>query len=79
MERGYAMLNNSIQLNPYYQWWFNAGLRFYFSYKKEFSEAIYWADKIQRQSVSWELILKGAAYAEMGKLNDAHIYLSELK
>ncbi len=79
MERGYAMLNNSIQLNPYYQWWFNAGLSFYFFYKKEFGEAIYWADKIQRQSIPWELILKGAAYAEMGKLNDAHIYFSELK
>jgi tetratricopeptide (TPR) repeat protein len=79
MERGYTMLNNSIQLNPYYQWWFNAGLSFYFFYKKEFSEAIYWADKMQRQSIPWELILKCAANAKLGNLTEAHEYLSELK
>ncbi len=79
IERGYTMLDNSIQLNPYYQWWFNAGLSFYFFYKKEFSEAIYWADKMQRQSIPWELILKCAASAELGKLSDAREHLSELK
>lgn len=79
MERGFTMLNNSIQLNPYYPWWFNAGLSFYFFHRKEYSEALYWADKMQRQSVAWEMILKCAAYAEMDKLKDAQACFSELK
>lgn len=77
-ERGYSMLSESIQLNPYYQWWFNAGLSIYHFQKKEFEDALYWAEKIQRQSILWELILKAAAYAELEKFNDARICTQEL-
>jgi tetratricopeptide (TPR) repeat protein len=79
MERGFTMLCDSIQLNPYYPWWFNAGLSFYFFHRNEYSEAIYWADKMQRQSVVWEMILKGAAFAEMDKVKEAQECLMELK
>jgi len=79
MERGYTMLSDSIQLNPYYQWWFNAGLSFYFFHRKEYSEAIYWAEKMQQQSVAWEMILKCAAFAGMDKLKEAQECLLELK
>ncbi len=79
MERGFTMLSDSIQLNPYYPWWFNAGLSFYYFNKKEYNEAIYWADKMQGQSVAWEKILKCAAYAGMNKIKEAQKYLVELK
>jgi len=79
MDRGFNMLNDSIQLNPYYPWWYNAGLSFYYFYRKEYKEAIYWADKMQRQSVTWEMILKCAAFAGMDQLPEAQECLAELK
>jgi TolB-like protein len=79
MDRGFSMLSDSIQLNPYYPWWYNAGLSFYFFHRKEYSEALYWADKMQRQSVIWEMILKSAAYSGMNRVKEAQESLLELK
>jgi len=64
-DKGYNLLCESIQVNPYYPWWFNAGLSFYHFQKQEFEDSIYWAEKIQGQSPIWELILKIASLAEM--------------
>lgn len=64
-EKGYMLLSESIQVNPYYQWWFNAGLSIYHFQKQEYEDAVYWAEKMQRQSIIWESILKAASYAEM--------------
>lgn len=77
-EQGYTLLNESIQVNPYYQWWFNAGLSIYYFQKNEYVDAVYWAAKMQRQSVPWELLLKAAAYAEMNNLDAARICIHEL-
>ena len=79
MDRGFLMLSDSIQLNPYYLWWYNAGLGFYFFKRKEYQEAIYWADRMQRQSVIWEMILKCAAYSGMDRVKEAQECLLELK
>jgi TolB-like protein/Tfp pilus assembly protein PilF len=78
-ERGYTMLNESIQLNPYHQWWFNAGLSIYHYYKNEFEEAIYWADKLQFHSSQWQLILKTASLVEMGRNSEASQSLEKLE
>jgi TolB-like protein len=77
-ERGYTLLSESIQINPYYQWWFNAGLSIYHFQKNEYEDAVYWAEKMQRQSVPWELILKAASYTEMKNFNAAQICTQEL-
>lgn len=77
-EQGYSLLSESIQVNPYYQWWFNAGLSIYYFQKNEYEDAIYWAEKMQGQSVPWELLLKAASYAEMNNLNTARTCTHEL-
>lgn len=77
-EEGYKLLGDSIQINPYYQWWFNAGLSFYYFQKKEYDDALYWAEKIRRQSVLWELLLKAASNAEMGNFTAANTSKEEL-
>jgi TolB-like protein len=79
MDRGFTMLSDSIQLNPYYPWWYNAGLSFYFFNRKEYQEAAYWADKMQRQSVPWEMILKCACFAGMDRIKEAKECFFELK
>lgn len=77
-EPGYKLLSESIQVNPIYQWWFNAGLSIYHFQKKEYEDAVYWAEKIHGQSIIWELILKAAAYAEMKNYAFAQNYAAEL-
>jgi TolB-like protein len=65
-DRGHEMLIESIQLNPYYQWWFNAGLSFFYLHKKEYEQAIYWAEKMGQPAVAWEWIIKLTAYKALG-------------
>jgi TolB-like protein len=65
-DRGHQMLIESIQLNPYYQWWFNAGLSFYYLHKKEYEQAIYWAEKMGQPAVAWEWIIKLTACKALG-------------
>lgn len=69
--RGYKMLIESIELNPYHPWWFNAGLSFYHIKNGEYYDAFYWAERMQHQSEPWELILKATSFVGMGNLNDA--------
>jgi hypothetical protein len=66
-ERGFHMLDESIQLNPFYQWWFNAGLAFYYLQKGQYDNVLYWAEKMNMPDVAWEGILKLAAYEGMGR------------
>jgi hypothetical protein len=70
-DRGFKLLDESIQLNPYYQWWFNGGLGFYHFEKKNYADCIYWAEKMNMPAVPWELILKTASLAEQGELEAA--------
>jgi TolB-like protein len=77
-EQGYKLLNDSIQLNPFYPWWFNAALSIYHFNNNEFDDAIYWADKLHNHTEPWELILKIAAYTEMGDSEQAEISRQKL-
>lgn len=77
-EKGYKMLDESVQLNPYYQWWFNAGFAFYFFNKEDYENAIYWAEKMNMPEVAWELLLKTASYVEMNNMKEARKSCIEL-
>lgn len=78
-EQGYTLLSESIQVNPHYQWWFNAGLSIYHFQKNEYEEAVYWASKMQKKSIVWELILKTASYVEMDLMTEANACSEELR
>jgi Tfp pilus assembly protein PilF len=70
-EQGYRMIMDSIQLNPYYPWWFNAGISIYHLKNGEYDDAVYWADKLQDYTRIWELLLKMTAHAEAGHAAEA--------
>jgi Tfp pilus assembly protein PilF len=78
-ERGFKLLDDSIQLNPYYQWWLNGGLSFYFFQKKEYEDALYWAEKMNMPDVPWELLMKAASLAEMNNLVEASENILKMK
>ena len=64
-DKGFRMLDDSMQLNPYYQWWFNAGLSFYYYHQRQFDNVIYWAEKMNVPHVPWCLMLKTAGHAAL--------------
>jgi TolB-like protein len=70
-ERGFELLNDSILHNPYFPWWFNVGFVFYFLHKKEYQEALHWAEKIERPDLFWDPLLKTAALGHLNSINDA--------
>jgi TolB-like protein len=78
-EEGIKMLDQSVHLNPYYQWWFNGGMSFYYFKKAEYTDAIYWAEKLNQPHVPWELIMKTASLAEMDCMDEAEECCTELK
>lgn len=78
-ERGIKMLDESVHLNPYYQWWFNGGLSFYYFKKEMYDDAIYWAEKMNMENVPWELLIKTASFAEMNNMEEAKQNCVKLK
>lgn len=65
-DAGFKLMQHSIQINPYYPWWFNGGLAFYHYKQKNWSEVVFCSDKLNIYSDSWKLILYIAASFEMG-------------
>jgi TolB-like protein len=78
-EQGIKMLDESVQLNPYYQWWFNAGFAFYYFYHDDFAGAFYWAEKMNMPLVPWELLLKTACCTAMNLPDAAEKFGRQLK
>ncbi|HEY6504466.1 MAG TPA: hypothetical protein VIZ28_10870 [Chitinophagaceae bacterium] len=70
-ERGYEILNNSIQHNPYYPWWFDVGFVCYFLYKKEYQQAAQWAEKMSRPDLFWDPLLKTATNGHLNRTEEA--------
>jgi len=70
-ERGFELLNDSILHNPYFPWWFNVGFVFYSLHKKEYQEALNWAEKIERPDLFWDPLLKTAALGHLNRMENA--------
>jgi hypothetical protein len=52
-DRGFKLLNDSIEYNPFFPWWFKVGFVFYSLYKKEYQQAYDWAEKIDMPELLW--------------------------
>ncbi len=70
-ERGFELLNDSIEHNPYSPWWFNGGYVFYFLHKKNYREALRSAEKINRPDLFWDPLLKAAILGHLNREEEA--------
>jgi TolB-like protein len=70
-EKGFALLNDSIRHNPYGPWWYNTGFAFYFMNEKNYSQALYWAEKMDREDLLWDPLMKAAALGHLGRDEEA--------
>jgi len=77
-EKGLEIMSESIKLNPYYFWNMNLGFCFYYLSHKEFEEAFIWAEKINRDGLVWDPLLRATCLGHLGRAKDASRTIQEI-
>jgi len=70
-DRGFILLQDAIDHNPYGPHWFNAGFVFYFLYKKDYQSANHWVEKIDVPQLLWDPLLKAAIQGHLNRTEEA--------
>ncbi|MFB3390061.1 hypothetical protein [Flavobacterium sp. LAR06] len=77
-KEGFPLMKNGADLSPDYPWFVNGGLCFYFIYKKEYTIALYWAEKMNAGETYWDPLLKAVCFYYMGKEQQAKENMNRL-
>jgi TolB-like protein len=77
-DEGFPVMEKAVKQNPYYPWWINGGYSFYYLYKKEYSSALLWAEKMNSEETFWNPLLKSVSLSYLDKKKDAEKYLLKL-
>lgn len=77
-DRGFLIMQDAVQKNPYYPWWINIGFCCYYLAKKEYKNAFYWAEKMDSEETFWDPLLKCATLSFINEDTKAKKYLSKL-
>jgi TolB-like protein len=77
-DKGFSIMNNAIEKNPNYPWWMNIGFCYYYIVKKEYTTALYWAEKMDSEETFWDPLLKAATLSFTNQDFKAKKYLSKL-
>lgn len=77
-DKGFHIMQNATQKNPYYPWWINMGFCCYYLSQKEYKNAFYWAEKIDCEETFWDPLFKCAILSLIGEDFKAEKYLSKL-
>lgn len=77
-EQGIQTLDSVTNLHPGLPWWQIIGYSFYSYYKKFYSDALFWVDRVE-QDVIWKPIIKAAAYAQLDQVSEARSILRQMK
>lgn len=57
-EKGFNLMSEAVELNPYYNWYINLGFCLCFLASSEYEEALHWANMINRKGSLWDSILR---------------------
>lgn len=70
-DRGFILLQDAIEHNPYGPHWFNVGFVFYFLYKKDYQSANHWVEKIDIPQLLWNPMLKASVQGHLNRTEEA--------
>jgi TolB-like protein len=77
-DKGFTIMQNAIQKNPYCPWWINIGFCCYYLSKKEYKNAFLWTEKMDSEETFWDPLLKCATLSLINEDIKAKKYLSKL-
>jgi TolB-like protein len=70
-EEGVKYMLDAIRLNPYYPWYLNVGFCLYYLSKKEYKEALFWAERVNRPGFYWDHLIKASIQGLLGNSGEA--------
>jgi TolB-like protein len=77
-DRGLAILEKGMELNPYYPGWFRMAPYFYFYHQGRYTEALHEAQQFQMPQFFWDPLLRAAALGQLGRDQEAAQALTQL-
>ncbi|MDR7371353.1 hypothetical protein [Flavobacterium aquidurense] len=77
-DKGYSIMKNAIEKNPYYPCWVNIGFCLYYIEKKDYANAFHWAEKMDSEETFWAPLLKCVSLSFLKEDNKAKKYLDKL-
>jgi TolB-like protein/Tfp pilus assembly protein PilF len=77
-EKGFKLMERSIQLNRFYPPWFNAGFAFYYMLKKDYECAYYWAKKMNLPGLAWDYLLRASILGHLNRIPEARTVIHDL-
>lgn len=78
LDKGFAIMSDAIKKNPNYPWWMNIGFCYYYIAKKEYTTALFWAEKMDSEETFWDPLLKAVTSSFTNQDFKAKKYLSKL-
>jgi len=77
-DKGFLIMQDAIEKNPYSPWWINIGFCCYYLSKKEYKNAFLCAEKMDSEETFWDPLLKCATLSLINEDVKAKKYLSKL-
>lgn len=78
-ERGFAIMTESVKLNPYYVWNLNVSFCFYYIHKGDYHQALFYANLINRKLLIWDPLLRLSIHGLMQSVKDQSSVKLELE
>lgn len=78
-EKGFDLMSESIELNPFYPWNLNLGFCFCFLRQGDLDEAYYWAEKINRPKLIWDPLMRSSILGLLGRRSESEKVFEDLK
>lgn len=77
-ERGLALMEQGIRLNPYYPEWVHYASFLHWYRQRNYEEALRGAHNINLPDIFWDPLLHVAALGQLGRQEDAHMAFQKL-
>lgn len=78
-ERGKSLLEEAIELNPFYPWCYSFTMSVYYYIHEDYEMARAWGEKINMPSLKFDLVIRTATIGKLKLAKEGKILVRELK